>query len=168
MIIHLHPFHLLIITDVLTYYAFCVRNALWSAELVGHARPNLSLHTILPKLIFNTLTGFHQSYTFFLQNGAITNPRHTNTRQTVKGYNKRLIQETPDTTNPNYRHLLCMIWGLFCLLFAMSNISLCSVCLSRVGYGTAIENVHPIVTWLRSGAPLRLLCLCPFLTHFVT
>ena len=28
MIIHLHPFHPLIITDVLTHYAFCVRNAL--------------------------------------------------------------------------------------------------------------------------------------------
>ena len=28
MVIHLHPFHPLIITDALTHYAFCVRDAL--------------------------------------------------------------------------------------------------------------------------------------------
>ena len=46
MIIHLHPFHPpftplsppfhpLIITDVLTHYAFCVRNTLWNVSPVS-------------------------------------------------------------------------------------------------------------------------------------
>ena len=43
MIIHLHPFHPVIITIVLTQYAFYVRNALWSKELLQNSTiPNVT------------------------------------------------------------------------------------------------------------------------------